>query len=137
MKISILLEALRAPVFQRQPFLEEFGGMDDFVVCYHVTEAKNAESILAKGLKVTECQQGHVTRQAACYLFVDKSDINDDIIKILGIENPVVIKARLTGDQLLNKAGYDGMFNGSFEDYAWSAIQYIDDISPEIIEVVK
>lgn len=133
MQISILLETLEAPKHQRKAFVNEFGGMDETVICYHVTEASNEQAIRDNGLKAYECQQGRVTRQAACYLFISKNDINEDTIKILGINNPVTIKVKLTGDQLLNKANYDGMFNASFEDYAWTAIQYLDDIAPSQI----
>lgn len=133
MEISILLETLSAPVFQRRAFVNEFGGMANAVTCYHVTDAANLTSILQNGLRATECQQGRTTRRAACYLFVDRTDINSDTIKILGIKNPVVVKATLTGEQLLDKAGYDGMFNATF-DCAWSAIQYIDNIPASAIE---
>lgn len=134
MKISHLLETLNAPKNGRRHFLQYLGSeMAETVTCYHVTEAERSGSIRANGLKATECQQGRVTRQAACYLFIDERDITE-AIKILGIENPVVIEAKLTGDQLLDKANYDGMFNTSFEDYVWSAIQYLDDIAPEVIK---
>ena len=134
MKIQILLETLNAPEFQRLPFVNEFGGMmDSEVICIHVTDAKNVEAIKTNGLKAYECQQGFTTRQAACYLFVDRNDVNKDTIAILGIENPVMIAVKLTGEQLLKKANYDGMFNGTFNEFCWSAIQYLDDIAPNQI----
>jgi hypothetical protein len=131
MKISLLLETLSIPRRQRRHFVNEFGGMADTVTCYHVTEAENVRSIRKDGLKAKECQQGRVTRQAACYFFVDENDIDKEITDQLGISEPIIIKCRLTADQILDKANYDGMFNMAFD--AWSAIQYTDNVSPDVI----
>lgn len=136
MKISHLLEVLDSPKHQRRAMLEYLGAeMDKAVICYHVTEANRAEEIQGKGLVAGECQQGRVTRQASNYLFVDKNDANsEEVHALLGISNPVIIKVRLTGEELLENACTDNMWNASFEDFG-SAIMYLDNISPISIKV--
>lgn len=134
MKISHLLETLDTPKDQRQAMLKSLGAeMSKAIICYHVTEANKVEAIRSKGLVASECQQGRVTRQVANYLFVDKNDANsEEVHEILGINNPAVVKIKLTGEELLEKACADGMWNASFEEFC-SAIMYLDNISPEAI----
>lgn len=134
MKISHLLEVLDTPKHQRQAMLDYLDAqIDKALICYHVTEANKAEAIRGRGLVAGECQQGRVARQVANYLFVDKNDAeSEEVHAILGINNPVVLKIKLTGEELLEKACADGMWNASFEEFC-SAIMYLDNISPESI----
>ena len=133
MLISHLMEVLDTPKNQRQSILNYLNTEMEGITAFHVTDASNEQSIRANGLKATECQQGRVTRQAACYLFVSKNEANDtDLHKALGINNPVILRVKLSSEQLLDKANNDNMFNMSFDTY--SAIQYLDNINPEAIK---
>jgi hypothetical protein len=134
MTISELLEVLDSPKHQRQA-MQYFGTeMAKAYFCYHVTEANKVDGIISTGLVAGECQQGRVTRQAANYLFISKNDANNkEVHGILGISNPAVVKVRLTGEELLEKACADNMWNASFEDFG-TAIMYLDNISPEAIK---
>jgi len=131
MKLWQMMEILDTPVNQRRAMLEYFGvDMPKSAIWtfYHVTEADRAEVIRSKGLVAGECQQGRVTRQKANYLFIRKNDAdNYQVHEILGITNPVILKIKISGEQMFEKVCADNMWNSSFEDFD-SAIMFLDNI---------
>jgi hypothetical protein len=119
------------------------GEWDEHVTAYHITRKSNIDSIRRNGIKATQCKATTYgdARISAVYLFAAKQDAFDKEIRafLFGDAQDLAVVKVTVDKSHYHMMRDDGLFNASCgcSDGSYPfAIQYLDDIPADWIEVV-
>ncbi len=106
-------------------------------VAYHVTSASNAEKIKDQGIKAKSSKQSF-DRDSAVYFFLERDEINDVNLDILGLANEqyAIIEVVIPADKVEDNMIWDALYNVTFGT-SRSAVQYLDNVPANWITAIK
>lgn len=111
---------------------KEFGFDFNKLVVYHVTKSTNLDNIKSNGIQARSSRQSY-DRPNSVYFFVDRNEISQEVIDILGLSGDyTIIKVAIPVEDVVSKMKWDGLFNASFS-VSSTAVQYMDSIPAEWI----
>lgn len=111
---------------------KQFGIDFSELIVFHVTKRSNLSAIREKGIQARSSKQSY-DRPDSVYFFVDRNEINEATLDILGLSNDyVVLKVAIPMKDVISKMQWDGLFNVSFA-VSSTAVQYMDSIPAEWI----
>ena len=100
------------------------------IICYHITDITNLESIKKDGLLMHSSVQSY-NRPSCVYLFLD--DVHCDNVPILlgNVDNFLLLTIKIPSVEIDNFK-FDGLYNISFE-HGYGAVMFFDNIPNEWI----